>query len=463
MAQQPSSVSLTMPSGDDDPELAALLAELGGRAIDRPLDPQTGQPVRVPSDPGFVPFGDEPIDGTEAPRPGALSLIGSGVKGALSSINPMNIISGLSAVSTPQRAGETLRGLFDAQKEQGRQAVNLFRNADVRTGAGRLNAVEGIGRGLASVLPVVGPAAARLGDEMGSGDPERMATAGGEVVGMIAGPAAVRAGVRRAAPALQRGGEWLAERTMRAPDDVLAMTDVPDIATSGAARATARRQLARTALDEGVTPGIVSSGSARSRAALEGLVEEADTASAGNFTPINPAHVRGRGVMTMGDRYKDQINPADDVADIAKVIKEAESRIGHAPDVRNATRITSGNIGMVRGQAGAAADASRAVGRDVRREIGQVAPEMSSTMGRINRLEPVSEAYQRIRTDALEVPGVPTIQARIMLAGLNRLVGPSARGMDRLSRVRPETAGNAARMAALSALLDGAMTPVPSH
>jgi hypothetical protein len=404
----------------------------------RPLDPQTGRPVRVPGDPGFVPFGDEP----EAPRPGVARLAGEAVGGALSTVNPINIVSGLySAVRHPLDTG---RALVDAQVNQGRQAVDLFRR-------GRIS--EGVGHSLAAAVPLVGPAAARVGEDIGSADPRRMARGLGEGAAMIVAPAVTRGIVNRAAPVLRRGAESLVARTMRAPDDVLAMTDVPNVSTSTAAANTARQQLARTALDEGVVPGLVSSGSTRSRAALGRLTDTATRQTAGNFTPIDPSKIRGPAVEATRSRYGQQVTPADDVTKITDAMTQARSTAAAQGDVTNLTRVTTGNIGHVRGRAGAAADASRAVARDMRTEIGRAAPQAQSTMNRINKLEPVAEAYERMRGDALDIPGLPTIQARILLSGVNRLVGPGARTMDRMSNVNPTTAARLARSAVLADLL----------
>jgi hypothetical protein len=75
-------------------------------------------------------------------------------------------------------------------------------------------------------------------------------------------------------------------------------------------------------------------------------------------------------------------------------------------------------------------------------------------MERISKLEPVVEAYERAAGEALQIPGLPTIQARLLLSGVNRLVGPTARGINRAGSISPTSARNAARTAVLAQLLN---------
>ena len=56
---------------------------------------------------------------------------------------------------------DTVKGLAGAQMDQFRKAGKAFQE-------GRY--VEGIGQGAAGMLPVLGPAAASIGEQMGSGD-----------------------------------------------------------------------------------------------------------------------------------------------------------------------------------------------------------------------------------------------------------------------------------------------------
>lgn len=419
------------PAGNTTPDVAS-----------RPLDPQTGRPVRVPGDPGFVPFGDEP----EAPRPGVGGLALSAAGGALSAVNPINVVSGLySAVRHPLQTG---RALVNAQVDQGRQAIDLFRRGGVT------NAVEGVGRSMAAALPLVGPAAARVGEDIGSGDPSRMAHGIGEGVGMVAAPAVARATVNRAAPLLRRGAERAVSATMGAGDDVLAMTDVPIGVPGG--RAVARQQLARTALDEGVTPGLISGSHVRPRARMADLQAQAHQILEGpaGDTPIVPQRIIGQSQRGLMDRLQDQVASGQDVTAAAGAAREAAGNVRlTTPNARNLNRMASGNVDQVRSTPGARADATRAIARDARREIARAVPDAADPMSRMSRLEPVLEAYERVRTDPIEIPGLPTIQARILLSGANRLVGPGARLMDRASRTNPNTAARLARATVLANLL----------
>jgi hypothetical protein len=416
---------------------------------DRPIDPQTGRPVRVPGDPGFMPFGDEP----ERPDASMLELGGRAVGGALSTVNPVNIISGLyNAVRHPIDTG---RAVINAQVDQGRQAAELFRRGGVA------NTVEGIGRSAAAALPLIGPAAAHAGEEIGSGDPRRMATGVGEAVGMAAAGPAARAVTTRVAPLMRRGAERMIEATMRPGDDILAMTDLP--INNTASRAAARQQLARTALDEGVTPGLISGAHARPRARMAELQTSAQNTLAGpaGDAAVVPQRIIGPSQRGLMDRLQDQVGSGPDVRAAGEVAREATGNVRlTTPNARNLNRMASGNVDMVRARPGARADATRAIGRDARREIARAAPDTADDMGRMSRLEPVAEAYERIRTDPIEIPGLPTIQARILLSGVNRLVGPGARQLDRASRLSPAQASRLARASVLADLL-GQTPPAP--
>lgn len=495
----------------------ALWDMRASEGIERPNDPQTGEPVRVPTDPGFVPFGDEPSTERGAT---AGSVLRNAAGGFVDVMNPLNILSGLYTAAT--RPGETLSGLFDAQVGQGREAIANFGEAadwlgrddvpmSTRLKNAAMDASEGVGHGIATAVPLLGPQVADIGERIGSGDPNTMARAAGEAVAIGGGPAILRGAASRVQPALRRGAENLAARTMRAGDDVLAQTDLP-VTVDPAARAAATRQLAATALDEGVLPGIVQNSRTRPRARMEQLLQQARNTLAGpaGRARVDPNAVRGPSYDALVAGMKRQSDWADDVRQAGEVADNAAdvTRLGRTPttpatpgasvvdpwDTVNAqsgrgaagaaastgaatpgvptARIlptaramneqATGNVSAVRGRPGARADAARATARDARREVGRAVPETAPIMERINRLEPVAEAYERYALgQAVDIPGLPTIGARLALAGANRLVGPTARGLNRASKVSQSTITNAARAAAIMELLDRAATPAP--
>ena len=84
---------------------------------------------------------------------------GSGLKrfatGIASSLDPRGLIQ---AVASPV---EALKGLVSARDEQAQKSGEAF-------GKGRY--VESFGHGMAAALPVIGPGAAAIGEQIGSGD-----------------------------------------------------------------------------------------------------------------------------------------------------------------------------------------------------------------------------------------------------------------------------------------------------
>jgi hypothetical protein len=361
-------------------ELAALMAELGiedapddaaeSPATDlmsRPPDPQTGLPVRIPSDPGFQPFANpEVVDASGRARAKAtpMSMVGNAVGGALSTIP-----AALEAVFNPI---DTIKGLVSSHIDQGRRGVNLIRRG------GALNTIEGVGRVAASALPAVGPALANIGEGLGSAlnDPNRAAHAAGEGVSMALAPSVASSVVRRAGPALRGTAENLAGKTMRATDDVLAMTDLPIDTVAG--RQAASRQLSRTALDEGVLPGLLTDNTRRPRARMDQLIDDAAEQLSGpsGHTPINPSGARASSFNVQMDRLRHQMAPGRDKQTALKARDESISNpaVRTVPTAVNANRVTSGNVRARRGQSGVEADITRATARDLRREVGRAVP-----------------------------------------------------------------------------------------
>ena len=74
---------------------------------------------------------------------------------------------------------------------------------------------ETIGHSLAASIPLIGPAAADAGEDIGSGDPERIERGGGNAIGLVGSmlaPAAAAKVAPKVAPALATMGEQLASK-----------------------------------------------------------------------------------------------------------------------------------------------------------------------------------------------------------------------------------------------------------
>lgn len=145
------------------------------------------------------PVSAEDFTGQE-PSPSAASLMGSGLRGVWNNLNPVAAVEGVySAVRHPI---DTVSNIVTAQLGQGHQAATDF-------GQGRYS--EAIGHGLAAALPLLGPAAARAGEKIGTGRPQDIAEGIGESLGLVA-PVAAPAAAR----GLSRTVDAVAPNTLRA-------------------------------------------------------------------------------------------------------------------------------------------------------------------------------------------------------------------------------------------------------
>ncbi len=104
------------------------------------------------------------------------SAAGRFLSGAGEMLNPVTMVKGLAqAAAHPIDTG---KALFGAQVDQGRQAVDLYRQGRYTEAAGHAGA---------AALPILGPVAANAGERIASGD---VAGGLGESVGLLAGIAA---------------------------------------------------------------------------------------------------------------------------------------------------------------------------------------------------------------------------------------------------------------------------------
>lgn len=123
----------------------------------------------------------------ESPSLGSLAMtaLGQGAKSLVSA--PVNLLrmasEEVSKGGDPMMTGARLFGrlVIDPSIEQGKKSFDAFSQ-------GRVS--EGVGHGL-GMIPLIGPAAAHIGEQMGTGDPETMARGVGDLGALAAaGPAA---------------------------------------------------------------------------------------------------------------------------------------------------------------------------------------------------------------------------------------------------------------------------------
>jgi hypothetical protein len=91
---------------------------------------------------------DKPID--------ALKSFGSSVYGGVKGLADIIL-----ATQDPNKAYELATGIYNAHADQALKSMNSFKQGNVS---------EGIGHGLAAAIPMVGPAAAHAGEEIGKGN-----------------------------------------------------------------------------------------------------------------------------------------------------------------------------------------------------------------------------------------------------------------------------------------------------
>src|SRR5690606_19687905 len=111
------------------------------------------------------------------------------------------------------------RLVVDPAREQGRKAINAWRE-------GRIS--EAAGHGAAALLPLLGPAAAHIGEQIGTGDPETMARGVGDLTALAAAPAVARgagAAARVGGRAAQRAGRSAFLRAAKIPESIAKRTE----------------------------------------------------------------------------------------------------------------------------------------------------------------------------------------------------------------------------------------------
>ncbi len=101
---------------------------------------------------------------TPAPAPTVTRVLGQAISGA-------NPFSGI--LQTVRHPLDTIQGAWNSMGQERGKAADLFQRASTEPGMAKiLPLVEGAGHGLAGVLPLIGPAAANIGEQIGGTDPE---------------------------------------------------------------------------------------------------------------------------------------------------------------------------------------------------------------------------------------------------------------------------------------------------
>lgn len=192
-----------------DPNVGEPLQPSGGGYLS--TDPNAGEPVRQRPEMNFA-----IVNGERVPVELEGSAAGRFASNLWEQVNPVTMVKGLAqAVAHPI---DTAGAIAGAHKRQFQKAGTAFTE-------GRYS--EAVGHGLAGVLPLVGPAAADVGEQIASGD---IAGGAGAATGLVASVLGVRpiarGGVnaaRRVAPsgALDRAATFLEKGAAERIADVM--------------------------------------------------------------------------------------------------------------------------------------------------------------------------------------------------------------------------------------------------
>lgn len=137
--------------------------------------------------------------------------VGSMLGHAVKSLNPLPAIQALAADARPEDAAlGPMAAVAPLLRAAGSGAVSEARKA-----AAAPTGWEAAGHAAAAALPLVGPAAAQAGEDIGSGDPERIERGGGQAIGLVGSMVAPRVVAKvtpKVAPALATIGEQLTSK-----------------------------------------------------------------------------------------------------------------------------------------------------------------------------------------------------------------------------------------------------------
>ena len=336
-----------------------------------------------------------------------------------SMLNPVTAVKGIAqAVAHPV---DTVTGIGRASMEQGRLAKSAYDRGDI---------VEAVGRG-AAVLPVIGPTAAAIGDQIAAGD---VAGGLGAATGLVGGAAltgpAVRGAGRVVQPVARRVGRALYQSALKPSKAVLKGVHVVDGGADGA-----RRVLLDTALSEGIP--VTARGAKKVDNLIDSLNAEVQAkikAAAASGAGVDPTRVADA-IDDVARDFVNQVNAQPDLAAIATVRENFAtnpnaSRVVTGPagsarvstdiplDTAQAMKVNTykglrGKYGVERG---ATIEAEKAGARGLKEGIQQAVPEVAELNAREGRLIPLEEAI----ADAMRRRG------NYGIFGLTPLVGAGA-------------------------------------
>lgn len=334
-------------------------------------------------------------------------------------LNPVTAIQGLAtAVRHPIQTAQGIARAHGAQVNKARQAY----------GEGRMS--EAIGHAGAAMLPIIGPAAAEAGEQIGSGD---VAGGMGRAVGLVTGTAfagpATRVAGRAVRPVAERVSRRLYQSALKPTKSVLKDVRVP----TGAEPDAARRILVDTALRERIP--ISPAGAKKVDALIESLnaqvVAKLDDAERAGKT-VDPMFVDQQ-IAAVAKDFTDQINAQPDLTAINTVRQNFKSnprveqpiypvegeasalqrhlRAGHSPQsftpptperapgpipITVAQRMKVNTYKGLRGkygsERGATIEAEKAGARGLKEQIDAQAPEVAADNARMGSLIPIEEA-----------------------------------------------------------------------
>ncbi len=136
--------------------------------------------------------------------------IGNVLLNTAKSLNPLPM---LQAAASDQRPEDALlgpgRALAPFARMAGAGAASEARKTAADVGRGRYS--EAAGHAAATVLPLVGPAAAQAGEDIGSGETEQIERGAGSALGLVASAVAPRVAARVAPPLASIGEQVLAK------------------------------------------------------------------------------------------------------------------------------------------------------------------------------------------------------------------------------------------------------------
>lgn len=414
-------------------------------------------------------FGGQAADATPAAQPAQADAVSRFLSNAGEVLNPVTAITGLaSAVRHPIRTGQGIVQAHVAQAGKARQAFT----------EGRMS--EAVGHAGATLLPILGPAAADIGEQIGTGD---VAGGLGRGVATVAGTAlagpAVRGAGRMAKPVADRVSRGLYQSALKPTKAVLKDVRVP----KGAEPDAARRILVETALKERIP--ISPAGAKKVDTLMESLnaqvTAKLDEASAQGKT-IDPTYVDEQ-IAAVAKDFTDQINAQPDLAAIGTVRQnfttnpkveqpiypvEGEAtalqrhlRAGGSPQsfrppvpdrapgpipIKTAQAMKVNTYKGLRGkygtERGATIEAEKAGARGLKEQIDIQAPEVAADNARMGSLIPLEEAIADAmrRRGNYDVFGLTPMVASIPAVTHGNLWPILAAMLDRSQRLKSHAA-----------------------